>query len=111
MSENNQPKVEHFILDTGTYIDIRRYLGTRPHDETRALIQAFDSLPSVTEADIAKRAEQAARLAELEQLALARQATDTDIKISGLDKIVDESINEALQEMADDLEKAEKEGA
>lgn len=65
---DTQPKIDHFIMSTDGYIAIRRYLGSRPHDETRDCIVILEQLPAITVDDVALRATQAERLAELEEI-------------------------------------------
>ena len=85
-----QPEVDHFILGTNAYIDIRRYLGSRPHDETRQLIQLLEQLPVVTKDDVAKDAERAERLEELEKMAAesaAQAAKLAELEDADLDEV------------------------
>ena len=59
--------LDHFKLNENAYVAIRRYLGTRPYDEVRQVIQVLDSLPAVTNADIKLLENASKRLAELEE--------------------------------------------
>lgn len=60
-----EPKIDHFTMGTEDYIALRRYLGSKPHDETRQLIEILERMPAVTEDDVALLVKQAERLAEL----------------------------------------------
>ncbi len=64
--DDQQPQIDHFLMNGDTYIAIRRYLGSRPYDETRQLVQALDNMPAVTTDDMAVTAKRAERLQELE---------------------------------------------
>ncbi len=109
------PQADHFILNTDAYIAIRRYLGSRPHDETRQLIGALEQLPVVTTDDVAKREAASARLAELEEIVEGHERDPapelTPDEETELDEIVNEAIDETLTEMAGDVENPEQEGA
>ena len=50
-----QPKIDHFIMTTDAYVAIRRYLGSRPHDETRECIVIMEQMPAITGDDVALR--------------------------------------------------------
>jgi len=61
-----QPTIDHFIMSADTYVAVRRYLGSRPHDECRDLVMHLEQMPAVTADDIALREKQAACLADFE---------------------------------------------
>ena len=63
---DTQPQIVHFTMSGESYVAIRRYLGSRPHDETRDLIMHLEQMPAITVEDIQLRDKQGARLAELE---------------------------------------------
>lgn len=59
-----QPKIHHFTLDTEAYIALRRYLGSKPHDETRQLVELLERMPAITEEDVLLRVRHAMELAD-----------------------------------------------
>lgn len=66
--EDGQPQIDHFIMNGDTFVAIRRFLGSRPHDETRQLITLLEQMPAVTTQDLEVREKASKRLAELEEL-------------------------------------------
>lgn len=41
-------QVQYLKLDGPTYMALRQYLGTRPHDDVHQLVRALEGLPVVT---------------------------------------------------------------
>lgn len=68
-------------MTSETYIAIRRFLGSRPHDETRQLIHLLEQMPAVTTQDIEVREKASKRLAELEEIrGINKYPTDGDLR-------------------------------
>ena len=69
MSQNEQPKVVHLVMPVETYLGVRKYLGSRPHDEVGQVIKAMDAMTPVTDQEIIENDQCLSRLEELEELA------------------------------------------
>lgn len=80
---NGELQVDHFMLNTHTYMSLRRYLGTRPFDEVRQIVGAFDEMPAVTSADIAAREQAAEHRAYLEKKCSALEEDIEQMKAVG----------------------------
>jgi len=68
MSQNEQPKVVHLVMPVDTYVGVRKYLGSRPHDEVGQVIKAMDAMQPVTDQEIIENEQCLSRLEELEDL-------------------------------------------
>jgi len=83
---DTQPQIDHFTMSGDAYVAIRRYLGSRPHDECRELIMHLENMPAITVDDIALREKQAARLAALEGVVVDNPDADLVAEIEALDE-------------------------